>query len=131
MKQLQLLKQFSLLFCLVFFYSCQQQVSEITYDLDAQSITNQTRDMQRKVILQEIVDYTKQANVKTFNGFVSEMDALNPEKVTIKMMNKSDEELLFDVDFMTSEKMTTYMKLSVSYLEEESGIRVVEIKKED
>lgn len=131
MKQFQLIQPSLLLLCLFFFYSCQQQVSEITYDLDAQSISNQTRDSQRKIILQEAVDYTEEQSIKVFRGSVSDINASDTETIIIKVINDKNEVLDFKIDFLTSEKITSDMKLVVRYLEKEEGPRLVEIKRED
>lgn len=131
---MQLLLSFKWLFfttCLVTLLcsACQQQVSETTsYDLDAQSISEQTRALEHKYIYKAPDWFDQNPNTSLAEGNLTAihlggehtLPAFTIEEVTGELQE-------FQVQKNILERLNTGMYVHIRYMEDDKGKKILEI----
>ncbi|WMX14964.1 MULTISPECIES: hypothetical protein [unclassified Aureispira] len=122
---------YGLLLLLFIITGCQQQqVPEVFYDLDAQSLINQTRAMQELILYQAPLETIIDKELQVFHGRVVNIDAPSSDSPAIVQIENEMEVILeFEVEQAVADLMTPEMHLAVRYMREQKKINVVEIKK--
>ncbi|CAA6805252.1 MAG: Unknown protein [uncultured Aureispira sp.] len=127
------MKYFYYVVLLIIITGCQQQqVPEIFYDLDAQSMANKTRAMQQQVLYQAPVDMVIDKELRLFHGEVTYLDIDAQDEngyVKVKMENEMEVVLEFEVSLEVAVLLDLEMKLVVRYKEDQNKNTVIEIKK--
>lgn len=113
--------------------SCQQQqVPEVFFELDAQTIINQTRAMQEMILYQVPLETVIDKELNVFYGRIIDLK-LNKEnnKAPVKVSMENDMEVVleFEVSSTVAELMEPEMELAVRYTRDKKKINVIEIKK--
>lgn len=122
-------------YCLLFIVitGCQQQqVPEIFYDLDAESILNETRAMQQQILYQAPLETVIDKELQLFHGMVTHLDAQTKDKkkpIIVKVKNEMEVILEFEVSPTIANLMELEMELMVRYMRNDKKNTVVEIKK--
>jgi len=110
----------------------QQQVPEIFYDLDAQSMANKTRAMQQQVLYEAPIDMVIDKELRLFHGNVTDLDLEGESEnglVKVKVKNDMEVELEFEVSLDVAILMDVDMELLVRYKRDKKTNTVIEIKK--
>lgn len=110
----------------------QQQVPEIFYDLDAQSITSQTRAMQQQILYQAPLEMVIDKELQLFHGSVTDLETNTQDSKSptiIKVENDMEVTLEFEVNPEVAALMSLDMGLAVRYMRDRKKNTVVEIKK--
>ena len=127
------MKHFYYFFLFIVFTGCQQQqVPEIFYDLDAESILNQTRAVQQQILYQAPVEMVIDKELQLFHGRVTHLDTNTEDRknpITVKVENDMEVVLDFEVSPEVADLMLLEMKLAVRYMRNNKKNTVVEIKK--
>lgn len=126
------MKEFQLLvLCLFLLTACQQQqVPEITYDLDAKSLlAGQTRAVQRNILYQELEEPSKRNLTKSFAGTILDIKVLSDDNITLKLLGDNGSELIFNTDATLLSRIDQDMYLEVRYRMEAQEVHVLEIRK--
>lgn len=127
------MKYFYSVLLLIIITGCQQQqVPEIFYDLDAQSMATKTRAMQQNILYKAPVDLLINKELKLFHGNLSylETNTENPKsQVEIKVKNDMGVILTFEVSPKVAALMHLKMELVVRYMRDEKKNTIIEIKK--
>lgn len=127
------MKYFYYVVLLIIITGCQQQqVPEIFYDLDAQSMANKTRAMQQQVLYQAPVDMVIDKELRLFHGEVTYLDIDAQDEngfVKVKMENEMEVVLEFEVSLEVAALLELEMKLVVRYKEDQNKNTAIEIKK--
>lgn len=112
---------------------CQQQVPEIFYDLDAQSMSSKTRAVQQQQILyQAPLSMVIDKELQLFHGAIIHLDRKTREEnsaVKIKVKSEMGVILEFEVSSEVAALMNLKMDLAVRYMRAETKHEVVEIRK--
>lgn len=122
-------------YCIVLFIiitGCQQQqVPEIFYDLDAQSMTSKTRAMQQNTLYKAPIDMLIDKEMKLFHGNLAYIDKQEGNNTEVKVKVKNDMGVLleFEVSPKVAELMELEMELVVRYMRNEKKNIVIELKK--
>ncbi|BDS14503.1 hypothetical protein [Aureispira anguillae] len=106
----------------------QQQVPETLYDLEGQSITSQTREMQRSILYQVPKERVLNQPIKIFDGYVLER-IKNQKNVRLKIQNDNGELLMFEIEEELANQLRQNMELIVRYSHVKGEVVVVEIRK--
>lgn len=113
--------------------SCQQQqVPEVFYELDAQTIINQTRAMQENILYQAPLETFIDKELSVFYGRIVDLNLNKDNKTTlvdVSMKNDMEITLEFEVSAAVAELIKPDMELAVRYIRDKTNISVVEIKK--
>lgn len=110
----------------------QQQVPEVFYDLDAQSMTNKTRAIQQNILYKAPLDMVINKELKLFHGNLSYLDSTAEDEdrqVEIKLKNDMGVILELEVSPQVAGLMHLEMELVVRYMRDEKKNTVIEIKK--
>lgn len=119
-----------LLFTTLIFSACQQQVAEVSYDLDSKSILDQTRNSQKNILFQSSNSSANIDKILVFKGTVSKIDDVGSgQGGRLTLLNNTAEELLIEVDMSTQIKIALNMTLEIRYTVENGKKNLLEIKK--
>ncbi len=111
---------------------CQQQVPEIFYDLDAQSMSSKTRAVQQQILYQAPLSMVIDKELQLFHGKIVHLDRNTKDEnsaVEIKVKNEMGVVLEFEVSLEVAALMNLKMDLAVRYMRGEPKNEVVEIRK--
>lgn len=127
------MKHFYYLVVLLIITGCQQQqVPEIFYDLDAQSMSSQTRAIQQNILYRAPVDMLIDKELKIFHGNLTYLERPVEEqndKIEIKVKNDMGMILSFEVSPKVADLMDLEMALVIRYMRDENKNVVIEMKK--
>jgi hypothetical protein len=110
----------------------QQQVPEIFYDLDAQSMASKTRAMEQQILYQAPFSMVIDKELQLFHGNVLSIDTSTENKkksAKIKVKNDMEVVLDFEVSPEVAALMHIEMEIAVRYMRDQKKNKVVEIKK--
>ena len=123
------------LYCIVLFIlvtGCQQQqVPEVFYDLDAQSMAGKTRAMQQDILYKAPLDMVINKELKLFHGNLNYLEETKEDKkspVEIKVENDMGVTLTFEISPKVAAFLDLEMELVVRYMREENKNIVIELK---
>lgn len=111
---------------------CQQQVPEIFYDLDAQSMSSKTRAVQQQILYQAPLSMVIDKELQLFHGKIVHLDRNTKDEnsaVEIKVKNEMGVVLEFEISLEVAALMNLKMDLAVRYMRGEPKNEVVEIRK--
>lgn len=127
------MKHFYYLLILILITGCQQQqVPEIFYDLDAESMISKTRAMEQLVLYQAPLDLIINKEMQLFHGNIIYLETEIQDKnkpIKVRVENEMQVILEFEVTQEVAALMNLEMELAVRYMREPNKNSVVEIKK--
>lgn len=135
-KDINFMKPIYFLFLLIIIAGCQQQVPETVYDLDAQSIIGQTRQMRASTLYESPEDRIQELPVKIFQGHILDMEYATSEerqnqKILIIKVQKENKELLLKIPESEATQIVLNMNVTIHYQLKQQEVVVLEIEKND